>query len=260
MQLQLYISCMVDVYYPFFQREAVWEELRYSLRSIEKHLKCDFRVVIVGDLPECIDLGKVLYIPHQRIEGVKENTLADAITKMLLYCNNPDAADTFIRMYDDIYLLNDVTLDDIAHPKMMYDLSEMPLQYGTWWGQLRRTLETLQAHHAPTMSYESHFPDLFNKEWMLYVLKEYDALERRLLITSLYFNSIGYFETALEYEEARGIQFYNDVDNRFYTSSGGNLEKKCAGKIYLNHNNSGLTQNLKSFLMNRFPTKSRFEK
>jgi hypothetical protein len=42
---------MVDVYYPYFEREALWEELRYSLRSIKKHLRFDYRVVIVGDLP-----------------------------------------------------------------------------------------------------------------------------------------------------------------------------------------------------------------
>ena len=96
---------MIDVYYPFFEREANWHELRYSLRSIEKHFKFDFRVVITGDLPSWINPDSVLHIPHQRIEGIVQNTLYDAITKQLLFCQHPLTSSYFIRMYDDIYLL-----------------------------------------------------------------------------------------------------------------------------------------------------------
>ena len=105
---------MIDVYYPYFEREAIWEELRYSLRSIQNNLKTNFRVVIVGDLPRWINPVSVLHIPNNRIDGIPENTLYDAIAKQLIFCNHPDTSLQFIRMYDDIYLLKDIGLADIA--------------------------------------------------------------------------------------------------------------------------------------------------
>ena len=86
---------MIDVFYPYFETESTWHELRYSLRSIEKHFKFDFRVVIVGDLPCWIDPSSVLYIPHARIEGIHENTLYDAITKQLIFNAHPDTSLNF---------------------------------------------------------------------------------------------------------------------------------------------------------------------
>jgi hypothetical protein len=77
---------MVDVYYPYVESEAKWQELKYSLRSIEKHFPFDFKVWLVGDLPEWIT--GVNYIPHKRCVGMQENTTYDAIAKFLSFCNH----------------------------------------------------------------------------------------------------------------------------------------------------------------------------
>lgn len=130
---------MIDVYYPYYQREAKWEELRFSLRSLEKHLKEDFRVWIVGDIPPWINTDHVQHLEHFRCEGMKENTTYDAISKLLLFIKHPDTGLNFIRMYDDIYLIADVTAEDIGIFKAMYDHTRMDkAPQGVWWDQLRR--------------------------------------------------------------------------------------------------------------------------
>ena len=250
---------MIDVYYPFFEREANWHELRYSLRSIEKHFKFDFRVVITGDLPSWINPEFVLHIPHQRIEGIVQNTLYDAITKQLLFCQHPLSSSYFIRMYDDIYLLKDVNLLDIGRFKAMYPYSKVPLRDGTWWEQLYNTLNVLRLKGYEGWNTETHLPELFNKEKMQWIIRAYSALENRLLTSSLYFNTFYPTTDPLLFSKEFAIQFYDNIDGPFYTSSEGDLGKKCKGKTYLNHNDRGLTTNLREFISSTFPHKSRYE-
>jgi hypothetical protein len=250
---------MIDVYYPYFEREVAWEELRYSLRSLEKNLKEKFKVFIVGDLPSWMNPETVIYIPHSRCEGMKENTTYDAISKLQLYLNHPDAGRSFIRLYDDIYLISKINLYEIGKFKAMFDGSEAPPRTGTWWEQLYRTIRVVKMKGYYGWNTETHFPELFEREKMSWIIKAYDALEKRLLTSTLYFNTFFFNQKPMMFEDCHGIQFYNNENNRFYTSSDGDLEKKCKGKIYLNHNNAGLNDNLKQFLMNRFPDKSKFE-
>ena len=250
---------MIDVYYPYFEREAAWEELRYSLRSIEKHFKFEFRVVIVGDLPGWINPDSVLHIPHERCEGMQENTLYDAITKQLLFNAHPDTSLHFVRMYDDIYILRDVELVDIGQFKAMYSFEDVPVRSGTWWNQLNNTLSTLRAKGYDAWNTETHLPELFNKEKMQWVINIYSALENRLLTSSLYFNTFFPAAQPLLFSKDFAVQCYDNIDGPFYFSSEGDLVGKFKGKTYLNHNNAGLNDNLRSFIRTRFLNKSRFE-
>ncbi|MCX6266108.1 MAG: hypothetical protein NTW16_01940 [Bacteroidetes bacterium] len=250
---------MIDVYYPYFEAESTWQELRYSLRSIEKHFKFDFRVVILGDLPAWINPASILYIPHDRVEGIQENTLYDAITKQLLFNAHPDTSLHFVRMYDDIYILRDVDLITVGQFKAMYPFREVPERTGTWWSQLYHTLDVLIAKGYQGWNTETHLPELFNKEKMQWIITTYSALEKRLLTSSLYFNTFFPGAQPQLFSKEFAIQFYDNADGPFYDSSEGDLNKKCKGKTYLNHNNAGLTDNLKNFLKTTFPHKSRFE-
>lgn len=45
---------MIKIFYPYWAKASRWEELKYSLRSLEKNFKQDFEVWIVGDLPEWV--------------------------------------------------------------------------------------------------------------------------------------------------------------------------------------------------------------
>jgi len=249
---------MVDVYYPYVEKEAKWDELKYSLRSIEKHFQFDFRVWITGDLPKWIT--GVNHIPHKRCVGMQENTTYDAITKLLAYCNHPHSGEEFIRMYDDIYVLKKVSLNEIRQIKVVQSWEEIDhSNYETWYRQLIRTLVAVRRKGYTGFSTESHFPEFFETQKMASIIRLYDALENRLLTSSLYYNTLCDDQSKVSAEDV-GIRFYFNRDSKYYHSSEGNLKVKCKEKRYLNHNDSGLTYNLKRFLMESFPDKSRFEK
>jgi len=250
---------MIDVYYPYFEREASWQELRYSLRSIEQHFKFDFRVWIVGDIPSWINPETVNVIPHTRIEGIPENTLYDAITKLLLFIGHADTTDQFIRMYDDIYVLADADLVELGQFKAMYAFEKVPRRYGTWWDQLYKTLGVLRQKGYMAWNTETHLPEVFNKHRMSWINDVYGALEKRLLTSSLYWNTFYPFSQPRLWSKSYAVQFYGTQENEFYSDNTGDIARICEGRTYLNHNAAGLNENLQRFLEEKFPNPSKFE-
>jgi hypothetical protein len=162
-------------------------------------------------------------------------------------------------MYDDIYILRDVDLVDIGQFKAMYSFEDVPVRSGTWWNQLNNTLSTLRAKGYDAWNTETHLPELFNKEKMQWIIKIYSALENRLLTSSLYFNTFFPAARPLLFSKDFAVQCYDNIDGPFYFSSEGDLVERFKGKTYLNHNNAGLNDNLKSFIRTRFLNKSCFE-
>lgn len=249
---------MIDVYYPYFCNESKWEELRFSLRSIDKHLKEEYQVFIVGDCPEWVQ--NVHHIPHQRKHDIEETCTYDAVSKLSLYLTRLGKRLTkFIRMYDDIYLLQDVTLKELSTPRAMYDINGFPKDgKSIWFDQLKRTMLVLQKEGFTTWNTETHLPEVFASEGMKYVIDRFKARENRLLTSTLYFNYFYCnFKPIIE-KRTHGAKFYGDSREWNYPPDA-DVAACCEGKLFLNHNNAGLTDQLKTFIEQKFPQKSRFE-
>jgi hypothetical protein len=251
---------MIDVYYPYLHNESKWNELKYSLRSIDKHLKEDYRVVIVGDCPDWVK--NVTHIPHTRNHHIEETSTFDAVSKLILYLNHESSSEYFIRMYDDIYLLQDVTISDIDVIRAMYDINGFPADgKSVWFEQLKRTMLILKKNGLTTWNTETHMPEYFKKNNMLSIIDVFKPLENRLLTSTLYFNVLYSYlglEPIIE-KRTHGAKFYGDKREWNYPPEADPAEC-CVGKLFLNHNNAGLTDKLKAFIEHKFPEKSRFEK
>jgi len=164
-------------------------------------------------------------------------------------------------MYDDICLLSPMNASEIGQVKALYDWDGVNHNnYDVWYQQLIRTLTAVRRRGFHGWNTETHFSELFNKELMLCVIRMYGALENRLLTSTLFFNTFFPKVISQIFRKDYGIQFFNNKDTEYYTSSQGDLDAKCLGKLYLVFNDAGLNENLKRFLENKFPEKSRFEK
>lgn len=247
---------MIDVYYPYYHGGARWHELQYSLRSIEKHFRFEYRVWLVGDKPDWIQ--NVMHIPHSRTKDIQENTTYDAVDKFLLYLEHPEVSCCVIRMYDDMYILKDVSLEEISVPKSMP--GQLPAKGGVWMNQLRRTIEAVKKRGYAGINTETHCPERFDTKLMLEVIRSYDALNNRYLTSTLYHNTCLKPEDLVPISKDIAVQFYDGSDGIVKVSNSGNIAEKCQGKMFLNHNNTGLNMNLKVFLQRSFPYKSKFEK
>lgn len=250
---------MIDVFYPYLESASTWQELRYSLRSLEKNLKAEFRVWIVGDLPTWI--RNVNHIPHIRSQVDWNICIYDAVSKMYAFCNHPQTSERFIRMYDDICLIGPVDEAYVSKIKAMYDWGKVnECNYSVWYQQLNESMKAVIKKGYHGWNHETHFPEVFEKNWMLTVIGMYMARERRLLTSTLYYNTIfpDVFPEVFDRDRGDGIQFFGK-DSQFYHSSNGYLKSKCDGRKYLVYNDEGLNDNLKSFIEWMFPDPSRFE-
>ena len=248
---------MIDVYYPYIEGKSIWHELRYSLRSLEMHLKTPFRVVIIGDCPNWVK--NVYHIPVEPITLGAECCLRDTLNKLNVYMQHENTACDFLRMYDDVYLINDVKLWHFSKVRSMYSFSNMPQNEGVWWQQLRRTAKELLNVGFNT---ETHFPELFDKVKMQKVFDFFDPVNKRLLVSSLYYNT--HFDSCDFIPQNKvtgdGAKFYGQrAVNNFNFGPQDNIEKACTNKLFLNHNDDGLTDELKNWLMQKFPNKSIYE-
>jgi hypothetical protein len=252
---------MVVVYYPWVSGLDRFTEIHYSLRSLQMHAKFDYQVVIVGDDP-CVKFDYI-HLPHQRNwDGRHGENLRDAISKMKMFiewAKNNNMHD-FIRMYDDIYLLRDITLEEIKLVKVMEQLHDDTWIYKKeinrscsliWWYQLKKTYYALKHVRHQVWNTESHCPEFFEVAMMDFLLMQFRVGEQELLTSTLYYN---YWRCV----EAGKMVRASDVKAGFYGRSGFKaLNTKTVvaaveGKCFLNHNDQGLRDPLQNFIVRRF--------
>ena len=274
---------MIGVYYPYLAGANAWEELRYSLRSLEKFFSVerrdgfqtrlyDFEVWIVGDLPDWIQ--NVKHIPHKREDRVYSASTYDAVMKLGSYLDHPDTPERFIRMYVDIYFVGERCLNDLEKTRYLFTYDEyknhkIKSGSGVWREQVNKTLDALKELGFAGYMTETHCPEVFEKWKMLEIFDMFAPAENRLLTSSLYYNVFPFFRMLKDRKTERAL-FYGEETDFAMGRMGdgahgrrGDVAQNIAppqGKYFLNHNDAGLDDGLKKYIMGMFPEKSRFEK
>jgi hypothetical protein len=258
---------MIGVFYPYLEGAGRWEELRYSLRSLDKFFNEDYEVWIVGDLPDWIQ--NVKHIPHQKTEMINAGATYDAVSKLKLYINCNSSPDQFLRMYDDVYLTGARTIKQMQVTRYLFtneELNSGEFASGgiVWRDQVFRTTDAVISLEYPGYMTETHCPEAFEKQKMREIFEMFDPLGNRLLTSTLYFNVFPY-ELMLKDRKVERTLFYGYEDDFSYGPGKGEtgetrLMNICKGKYYLNHNDTGLDERLKKFIQEMYPDKSRFEK
>lgn len=153
---------MHDVVY-FLKDSAYNDELKYSLRSIEKNLPHG-KVFFYG--------GKTIgFKPDKHIlVNQKPNNKWGNVSDMLyMTCKNEEISENFWLMNDDFFVLSEI--DEVYMSDTLQELIEhieqkyhRPTKYTK---HLKKTIKTLEAHGYPTYNFELHCPMLVNRDCML---------------------------------------------------------------------------------------------
>lgn len=156
---------MTDIVIPLGARSYDnYRELRYCLRSLQKHLKGISQVFIIGHKPDWIT--DVIHIPCEDDprSRFKERNICN---KMLAACRDERVSNDFLMVHDDHYLLQDFEAGSFpyVHHGM---LTPGPGQYGE---TKRNTMALLS--DVPN-DYDSHCPILFNKERFVNAMSKAD--------------------------------------------------------------------------------------
>ena len=249
---------MIDIIYPNVSEFAQWEELKYSIRSLEKNLvDVKFRLWIVGDKPSWIN-DQVRHIP---VEYTEATPRIDILNKHLAVINHPDINEEYVWMNDDIYLVNKVMYADLCLTVAIDDMQSKRSMYNeqTVWGRDNlRTLNLLQQEGLSTHNYAAHIPHLFEKSKVKSLIEKYNMLEDPIVLTQIYYNYwfngfTPYFDS-LDLKNNQG--FCINRPNPNWKA----FDQQIKVKKYLNNSEAGMTEELKIRIRKLFPKQSKFEK
>ena len=158
-----------DLVYPLKDSQTN-EELRYSLRSVEKHAKNYGKVITIGGTVAGIKPD--IAIPLHQIGGTKYDRVNMTFKEI---CLNSSISENFVLMNDDFFIMEDV---DMSKLKSYYRCSmadylqiiidaQCPSAYTE---RLARASMALELLGLDTKCYELHIPMLFNKHKLLEVI------------------------------------------------------------------------------------------
>jgi hypothetical protein len=148
---------MTDIVIPLGSRSYKnYTELRYCLRSLEKHLKGMGNVYVIGECPNWIS-----GVYHLNGEDDARNRFRDKniLNKMITACKDEWITSDFIMVHDDHYLLQDIQAK--AFPYVHHG----PINIAG--GQYGYTKQNTIGILGNINDHDSHCPILFNKKKFL---------------------------------------------------------------------------------------------
>lgn len=149
---------MIDLVYPLGESSWSHNELRYSLRSVQKYARVR-RVFIAGVCPTWA--RGVIHIPVPLGGG----TVAGQLRALREVVKDPRLGEELVYMNDDIYLLD--------RPRWTHQhyLAQRPVRDKYFKGCFDRAVELLASNGiGPARDYELHTPMMMTKEGLELVL------------------------------------------------------------------------------------------
>jgi hypothetical protein len=240
----------IDVVY-VLGKGSVWKnnEIRFSLRSVEKNLQGIRKIWVIGERPEF--LKNINHIPFP--DELPNNADGNIIRKVLRVCQEKMLTDNFLFINDDHLILKPVIAGDIP-PYHKGDLTEFPKEYfelNFWRGRLFRTKNILREKGYPTLHFDCHMPIILNKQRFPEVISEFD-FEKNIGYTmkSLYGNIVHPDGPMLNGEKATIFRPYILPD----------IIERVKNKTFIAFNDDGLRIPMKTWLYINFPEPSKYEK
>lgn len=166
-------------------------ELRYSIRSMEKHLKKLGEIFIVGELPDF--LTRVIHIPCENKH--KHNAGRNIYEKTLAACRHPALSDHFFAAADDNFLLAPLSPKGYKYyhsGKLETLLDKLSDKTSYFKPYVRSTYEALTERRLPTWNFSVHIPIIYQKQIFIEAMESYDwdRPKKGYTIKSLYANTL----------------------------------------------------------------------
>ena len=228
-------------------------ELRFSLRSIEKNGINAGKIFVVGEQPEF--LTNVIHIPASDVFNPNVNADGNIIVKVLAACADKRLSEDFLFINDDHLILKPIDLNNVPafHKGDMNGYDEIYWQPLNYWRscRLKRTMDILNERGLTAFHFDCHTPILFNKDLFPEVISRFNYSEGSgLTMKSLYGNSV--------YSKSRK-RLKGEKKKVFMEYSLNELEKRLEDCGFMSFNDDGLNKALKIWLYRKFPERSHFE-
>lgn len=179
----------LDIVY-ILKPELDTDELRYSLRSVEKNFPHRF-VWFVGGQPKGFSPDRA--IRHKQTGATKWDMIKSSMWKAV---ENEEVSDDFFLFNDDFFVMKPVKgqFKNFVDMPLAERIDELRRNVHPWLNPYGRTLykaeQELKSLGCPTMNYDVHMPMLFNKELFKESVNKCSSPQMRSVYGNL--NSIPY--------------------------------------------------------------------
>ena len=196
------------------------EELRYSLRSVEKNWGAHGRVWIFGGCPDGIMPGR--FVPVEMILPTKWENIQ---RQMRLICECDEITEDFWYFNDDFFVMQPTTEDMPQQYNLtLQSVADLVESWSggmtSWTEQLRALIAWAEKEGYGKVNYEVHKPMLINRKKMLAVMDKFPEV---LFIRSLYgnFYRIGGHNSAdiLVTDPAQGVGWLAEMQPPFVSTT-----------------------------------------
>lgn len=238
-------------------------EFRHSLRSLEKNLTVPYDVTVIGRyLPLWVKPGTIRFVTTET--GRSKEALRKAC----------DLYDRFLWMNDDIYLGKECSMGDFevrrwheelhGHPslKVWEEFKELYAEdrhkgaafaaqhdLTKWKRRMWTTRDLLAEYGREAYNFSLHAPYLFDSKNLIELGDEFPGIW-----TSEHVVETAYFNTYTDFTLSGDIEWVGAYNSQQGDSIG------IDGYRFINHNDDGLTDKLKTRIKRKFPRKTPFEK
>lgn len=229
------------------------DEIRFTIRSMEKYVKFD-NLIVIGDRPSFLN-AKAIYINLTlENDGIKRDCLfkhIDMLAKAKAIIADERISNDFIWSNDDFIILQpqdripyyyNRTLEEWHDAKNNNWEMAGGFKSNTWIKYINEVYEVFPEGNW----YEVHYPIVFNKKKLDNVIRKY-KLEHLGVIRSFYCNN---------YKTIKGEQI--EQDYKIYTVD--DFKKYKKAPFISTTNAMGRFEPLIQFLAAKFPQKSSYEK
>ena len=225
-------------------------ELRYSLRSLEQHVRGYNKVVIVGECPKWVK--NVLHIPYPDLYHPLTGKERNIMEKLREACRHPEVSDDFFACQDDYVFTQEIKVQGFPY---YWDIEMQVYIAGRIIGDpyresMENTFTALLLNGHNTLYFDIHVPIIYNKNrFRLIMQKHHDdwMLSYGCIIKSLYANSI----------KAEGMRLPDcKINSR---RSRDEILEKIKGRPVFSYGDAGLREDMKDLLKQMFPKKSKYE-
>ncbi len=180
---------MIDIIY-VLGKGSLWnnKEIRYSLRSIEKHLSDYGNVWIIGHLPDF--LQNVNHIPFLDEHACKETNI---YRKILRACQEDRISDDFLFFNDDHFLMQDFSAPNFPffYKSDLRESSKRMRSGNRYKKAIDNAYRVLKSCGHDTKSFDTHTPMIYNKKNFIRVMPGYDWNAKiSFVVKSMYANSL----------------------------------------------------------------------
>ncbi len=164
-------------------------ELRYSLRSLEKYAKNVNRIFITGDVKPSFIKDNVIF---NQVSDISQPAI-NSLHKILWTIENTDISENFLFMNDDFFLLKDI--DITKYPFYCKGILKNINNNNTEYRQsMVDTYNYLVDKKINTNNYEVHAPIVYNKKdfialkdfWLDCIKTKYGMLHRSIYCNYYY--------------------------------------------------------------------------